>query len=184
MANKFHVIVGVSGSIACYKVADVVSKLVQAGIDVTVTMTPHATKFVAPMTFQTLTRRRVLVDQYDPETVLDPTHVSVTDDADLVLIAPATANVIGKIAHGIADDMLTSLMLAVRCPVLIAPAMNDRMYANPMVKANLARLKAAGYAFIDPDEGYLACGTVAVGRLADPAKIVARVTSMLKKKKK
>lgn len=180
MTRKPHVIVGVSGSIAAYKAADVVSKLVQAGMDVTVTMTPHATKFVAPMTFQALTRRRVLVDQYDPETVLDPTHVTLTDDADLVLIAPATANVIGKIAHGIADDMLTSLMLAVRCPVLIAPAMNDRMLANPFVKANVARLKGAGYAFIDPEAGRLACGTVGVGRLADPEKIVARVKKMLK----
>lgn len=183
MAKKPNVVVGVSGSIAAYKAADVVSKLVQADMTVTVVMTPHAAKFVAPLTFQTLSRRRVLVDQYDPETVLDPTHVSVTDDADLVLIAPATANVIGKIAHGIADDMLTSLMLAVRCPVLIAPAMNDRMFGNPMVQANIERLKAEGYAFIDPEAGYLACGSVAVGRLADPEKIVARVKAMLKKKK-
>lgn len=173
------IVLGVSGSIAAYKAADLCSKLVQEGARVSVVMTEHATRFVAPLTFQTLTRRRVLVDQYDEETVLDPTHISLTDEANLVLVAPATANVIGKIAHGIADDMLTSLMLAVHCPVLIAPAMNDRMYGNKIVQANLHALKDAGMQFIDPEEGYLACGTVSVGRLADPARIVERVRKIL-----
>jgi phosphopantothenoylcysteine decarboxylase/phosphopantothenate--cysteine ligase len=173
-------VLGVSGSIAAYKAADVASKLVQAGATVAVVMTAHAAKFVTPLTFQTLTRVRVLVDQYDEATVTDPTHISILEGADLVLLAPATANIIGKIAGGIADDAITSLMLAVRCPVLIAPAMNDRMWGNPIVRENVQKLKKLKMEFIDPEEGYLACGTVAQGRLADPARIVERVVKRLR----
>ena len=173
------IVLGVTGSIAAYKAADVASKLVQAGATVAVVMTPNAVKFIAPLTFQALTRTKVMSDPYDESAVIDPTHISLLEGADLVLIAPATANIIGKIAHGIADDMLTSLMLAVACPVIIAPAMNDRMYANPIVRANIARLKELSIEFIDPEEGYLACGTIAQGRLADPLRIVARVIERL-----
>lgn len=178
LAGK-RIVLGVCGSIAAYKAADVASKLVQQGATVAAVMTQNATRFITPLTLQTLTRVKVMCDPFDLDGVTDATHISLLEGADLVLIAPATANAIGKLAHGIADDMLTSLMLAVRCPVLIAPAMNDRMYANPVVQANLARLKELGMEFIDPEEGYLACGTVAQGRLADPARIVERVISRL-----
>jgi phosphopantothenoylcysteine decarboxylase/phosphopantothenate--cysteine ligase len=177
--NGRRIVLGVCGSIAAPKAADVASKLVQEGATVAVVMTPHATRFITPLTFQAITRTRVMSDPFDEAAVLDPTHISLLDGAHLVLIAPATANVLGKIAHGIADDMLTSLMLAVRCPVLIAPAMNDRMWANPIVQENIAKLRALKMEFIDPEEGYLACGTTAMGRLADPAAIVRRVLQRL-----
>jgi phosphopantothenoylcysteine decarboxylase/phosphopantothenate--cysteine ligase len=170
-----EIVVGVTGSIAAYKAAEVVSQLVQRGAGVTVVMTRSATQFVGALTFQTLTRRRVMIDQFDLESVVDPTHISLTDEADLVVIAPATANVIAKAAHGIADDMLTSLLLAVSCPVLVAPAMNDRMWAHPAVKENIGILRKRGYKFVEPDSGFLACGTYAKGRLANPAQIVSEV---------
>jgi phosphopantothenoylcysteine decarboxylase/phosphopantothenate--cysteine ligase len=170
-----EIVVGVTGSIAAYKAAEVVSQLVQRGAGVTVVMTRSATQFIGPLTFQTLTRRRVMIDQFDLESVVDPTHISLTDEADLVVLAPATANILGKAAHGIADDMLTSLLLAVSCPVLVAPAMNDRMWAHPAVKENIEILKKRGYAFIEPDSGFLACGTYAKGRLANPAQIVSEI---------
>jgi phosphopantothenoylcysteine decarboxylase/phosphopantothenate--cysteine ligase len=170
-----EIVVGVTGSIAAYKAAEVVSQLVQRDAGVTVVMTRSATQFVGPLTFQTLTRRRVLIDQFDLESVVDPTHITLTDDADLVAIVPATANFMGKAAHAIADDMLTSLLLAVECPVLVAPAMNDRMWKHPGVQENIGILKKRGYKFVDPDSGFLACGTYAKGRLADPARILEEI---------
>jgi phosphopantothenoylcysteine decarboxylase / phosphopantothenate---cysteine ligase len=170
-----EIVVGVTGSIAAYKAAEVVSQLVQRDAGVTVVMTRSATQFVGPLTFQTLTRRRVMIDQFDFESVVDPTHISLTDDADLVVVAPATANFVGKAAHGIADDMLTSLLLAVTCPVLVAPAMNDRMWAHPAVQENIATLRKRGYTFVEPDSGFLACGTYAKGRLANPAQIIEEI---------
>ena len=170
-----EIIVGVTGSIAAYKAAEVVSQLVQSGAGVTVVMTRSATQFVGALTFQTLTRRRVMIDQFDLESVVDPTHISLTDEADLVVIAPATANFLGKAAHGIADDMLTSLLLAVSCPVLVAPAMNDRMWAHPAVKENIEILRKRGYKFVEPESGFLACGTYAKGRLANPAQIISEI---------
>lgn len=173
------VVVGVGGSIAAYKAAEVVSQLVQRGARVPVVMTKSATNFVGPLTFQTITRIRVMVDQFDPESVIDATHISLTEKADLVLVAPATANLMAKMAHGLADDMLTSLLLAVRCPVLVAPAMNDRMWGNQVVQKNLASLRELGFRIVEPDEGFLACGTYAVGRLADPDRIVKEVEGIL-----
>jgi len=174
-----RIVVGVTGSIAAYKAAEVVSQLVQRDADVTVVMTRAATQFVGPLTFQTLTRHRVMVDPFDLENVVDPTHISLTDEADLVVIAPATANVLGKAAHGIADDMLGSLLLAVTCPVLVAPAMNDRMWAHPAVQDNIAILKKRGYRFVEPDSGFLACGSYAKGRLANPVQIVEEIVRCL-----
>jgi phosphopantothenoylcysteine decarboxylase/phosphopantothenate--cysteine ligase len=170
-----EIVVGVTGSIAAYKAAEVVSQLVQRSAGVTVVMTRSATQFVGPLTFQTLTRRRVMIDQFDLESVVDPTHISLTDEADLVVIAPATANFMGKAAHGIADDMLTSLLLAVTCPVLVAPAMNDRMWNHPAVQENVAILRKRGYKFVEPESGFLACGTYAKGRLANPVQIVEEI---------
>ncbi len=170
-----EIVVGVTGSIAAFKAAEVVSQLVQRGAGVTVVMSDAATKFVGPLTFQALTRRRVMTDPFDLESVVDPTHISLSDQADLVLVAPATANFLAKAAHGIADDMLTSLLLAVTCPVLVAPAMNDRMWNHPAVKENLAILRKRGLRFVEPESGFLACGSYAKGRLADPASIVLEV---------
>ena len=175
-----EIVVGVTGSIAAYKSAEIVSQLVQRGAGVTVVMSEAATKFVGPLTFQTLTRRRVMIDQFDLESVVDPTHISLTDKANIVLVAPARANFRGKAAHGIADDMVTSLLLAVTCPVLVAPAMNDRMWNHPAVKENIEILRKRGYRFVDPDSGFLACGTYAKGRLADPGAIVSTVEKLLK----
>ena len=175
-----NVILGVTGSIAAYKAADIASALVQKGINVTVIMTASATKFITPFTLQTLTRNRVLCDQFDIDSVIDPSHISLTDKNDLVLIAPATANFIGKVANGIADDALTSLMLAVKCPVLVAPAMNDRMYQNKVVQENMKKLKQFGYKFIDPEKGYLACGSYGDGRLANLGRIISAVQRELK----
>jgi len=173
------VVVGVGGSIAAFKAAEVVSQLVQRGAQVPVVMTKSATNFVGPLTFQTLTRIRVMVDQFDAESVIDATHISLTEKADLVLVAPATANLIAKMAHGLADDMLTSLLLAVRCPVLVAPAMNDRMWGHKAFQKNLAAIRELGYRIIEPGEGFLACGTYAKGRLAEPLQIVKEVESLL-----
>src|SRR5262245_34820180 len=173
------IVVGVGGSIAAYKAAEVVSQLVQRGARVPVVMTKSAAHFVGPLTFQTLTRIRVMVDQFDPESVIDATHISLTEKADLVLVAPATANLIAKIAHGLADDMLTSLLLAVQCPVLVAPAMNDRMWGNKAFQKNLAAIRDLGHRIIEPREGFLACGTYAVGRLAEPLEIVKEVEGVL-----
>lgn len=174
-----RIVVGVTGSIAAYKAAEVVSQLVQRGAEVHVVMTESATHFVGALTFQTIARTRVMIDQFDLENVIDATHISLTDEADLVLIAPATANVLAKIAHGMADDMLTSLVLAVKCPILIAPAMNDRMWSNAAVQENVAKVKKLGARFVEPEEGFLACGTYAVGRLAEPARIVAEAQKLV-----
>ena len=170
-----EIVVGVTGSIAAYKAAEVVSQLVQRGAGITVVMSRAATQFVGPLTFQTLTRRRVMIDPFDLESVVDPSHISLTDKANLVLVAPATANFMAKAAHGIADDMLTSLLLAVRCPVLVAPAMNDRMWTHPAVQENIAILRKRGYKFVDPESGFLACGSYAKGRLANPLQVVTEV---------
>lgn len=175
-----EIVVAVSGSIAAYKAADLVSKLVQRGAGATVVMTRAAAQFVGPLTFQTLTRRRVMVDPFDLESVVDPTHISLTDKAELLVVAPATANLIAKAAVGIADDMPTSLLLAVACPVLLAPAMNDRMWAHPTVQANLQTLRKRGLRVVEPESGFLACGSYAKGRLADPAAIVAEIEKLLK----
>ena len=175
-----EIVVGVTGSIAAFKAAELVSQLVQRGAGVTVVMSDAATKFVGPLTFQTLTRRRVMTNQFDLDSVVDPTHISLTDKANLVLVAPATANFLGKAAHGIADDMLTSLLLAVTCPVLVAPAMNDRMWNHPAVKENVAILRKRGVRFVDPESGFLACGSYAKGRLADPTAVLAAVEKCIK----
>lgn len=178
LAGK-RVVVGVTGSIAAFKSAEIVSQLVQRGADVVVVMTASATRFVGPLTFQTITRNRVMIDPFDLDSVIDASHISLTDEADLVLVAPATANFLAKAAHGMADDMLTSLLLAVTCPVLVAPAMNDRMWKNKATQRNLEAVRELGYRIVEPEEGFLACGTYAVGRLAGPARIVAEVERLL-----
>jgi phosphopantothenoylcysteine decarboxylase/phosphopantothenate--cysteine ligase len=174
-----NIVLGVGGSIACYKAADLTSRLAQAGFDVHVVMTRHATEFIAPLTFQTLSRNPVTTGVFDEKESWHPGHIALADSADLLLVAPATANLIAKLACGIADDALTSIALATRAPLLIAPAMNGKMWTHPATQENVTRLKARDALFIGPGEGLLACGYEGVGRLWDTADIVAEVKKIL-----
>ncbi|MCP1305985.1 bifunctional phosphopantothenoylcysteine decarboxylase/phosphopantothenate--cysteine ligase CoaBC [Paenibacillus tyrfis] len=183
MLNGKTILLGVSGGIAAYKGAAVCSKLAQAGADVRVIMTESATKFVAPLTFQTLSRHDVIVDTFDEKDASVVSHIDLADRADVVVIAPATANVIGKIALGLADDMLSTTLLATTAPILVAPAMNVHMYAHPAVQANMQKLAERGVRFIEPGTGQLACGYVGKGRLAEPEEIVAAVERFFQEKR-
>lgn len=176
-----EIVVAVCGGIAAYKVADLVSKLVQAGTGVTVCMTDNAGQFVTPVTFQALTHRPVHTTMWhaDSTSVLD--HLGLTEKADLMLIAPATANIIAKAACGIADDLVSTMICASACPVVFAPAMNSRMWLNPICQENVTRLKKLGYQFIDPEEGFLAERTKGPGRLAEPQTILAELAALLAK---
>ncbi len=176
----YEVVVAVCGGIAAYKVCHVVSMLVQRGAGVTVAMTEAATRFVGVQTFQALTARQVFTSLWTAEAYHDPQHIRLTESADLFLIAPATANIIGKIAAGIADDLVSTLVLSADCPVIVAPAMNTRMWQNPVVRENVARLKTYGYRFIEPAAGWLACRAVGPGRLAEPDAIFAEVVDRLR----
>lgn len=180
MIKSKEIIVGVTGSIAAYKAAELVSYLSQQGASVTVVMTQAASHFITPLTFQTLSHNRVFSHLFETDYQPAPEHISLAEKADLVLIVPATANIIGKIAHGIADDLLSSVVMAVQRPVLIAPAMNEKMYRNPIVQENIARLKQRGYKFISPEKGHLACQKVGEGRLASLEKIIKSVERVLK----
>ncbi|MBS2968930.1 bifunctional phosphopantothenoylcysteine decarboxylase/phosphopantothenate--cysteine ligase CoaBC [Metabacillus sp. KIGAM252] len=177
MGDKKKILLGVSGGIAVYKAAALTSKLTQAGYDVKVIMTASACEFVSPLTFQALSRHDVFTDTFDEKDSKVIAHIDLADWADLIVIAPATANVIGKLANGLADDMLTTTMLAATAPVWIAPAMNVHMYDHPAVKRNIQTLFEYGYRFIEPSEGYLACGYVGRGRLEEPEKIVRLIQS-------
>ena len=174
-----QLIVCVCGGIAAYKVADVVSKLVQRGAGVSVCMTRNATEFVTPLTFQALSGRPVRLDTFRLIESSDPQHIAITERADLMLVAPATNNIIAKVAHGICDDLISTMICASACPVVFAPAMNSRMWQNSIFQENLAKLAKAGYRFIGPEEGWLACRSVGKGRMSEPAKIVAELSEML-----
>lgn len=178
MLKGKKILIGVTGGIAAYKAAEIVSQLSQKGADVKVIMTKAATEFVTPLTFQTLSHNPVYIEMFSGYEV-NPKHISLADEADLLLIAPATANIIGKIAHGIADDLLSTVVMSVKCPVLIAPAMNDNMYKNPIVQDNIKRLKKLGYKFIPPEKGHLACQKIAEGRLASIETIINSILRIL-----
>jgi phosphopantothenoylcysteine decarboxylase/phosphopantothenate--cysteine ligase len=171
---------GVCGGIGAYKAVEVVRGLQTRGHDVAAVMTRSARKFVGPVTFEAITRRRVITDQFAAGANADIEHIALATDAKLLLVAPATANVIGKFAHGIADDFLTSLYLATRAPVLMAPAMNTNMLEHDAVVASMATLRTRGVRFVDPGEGYLACGWVGKGRLAEPEDVVEAADAMLR----
>ncbi len=179
-SDKYHVVLGVTGGIACYKSAAVVSALCKSGINVDVIMTENATRFVGPMTFQTLSKNPVTVDTFGSVKYWEVEHIALAEKADVMLIAPATADIIGKVASGIADDMLSTTIMAVTAPVVFAPSMNVHMYENPVVQENIARLKKLGYRFIEPGEGLLACGDTGRGRMAEPEEITAYVDNLLK----
>jgi phosphopantothenoylcysteine decarboxylase/phosphopantothenate--cysteine ligase len=174
-----EVIVAVCGGIAAYKVADVVSKLVQRGAGVTVCMTREAQKFITPLTFEALSARKVRTDAFDLVDSADPQHIALTEKADLMLVAPATSNMLAKVAHGLCDDLVSLMICASACPVVFAPAMNNRMWEHPVTQENFARLQKIGYRFIGPEAGWLACRNVGLGRLSEPGKIVEEVASLL-----
>jgi len=177
--DGYEVVVGVTGGIAAYKVCEVVSRLVQRQGGVTVAMTRSARRFVGRVTFQALSGRRVLTSLWQDEQPGDVQHIALTGGADLTLVAPATANILGKIAGGVADDLLTTLVIGAGSPVLLAPAMNDRMWANPLVQRNVRLLKDHGFGFVEPTSGWLACRSVGPGRLAEPGAIVDAVVDLL-----
>lgn len=170
---------GVSGGIAAYKAVEVCSRLRKLGADVQVVMTRNATKLVSPLTFRSISGNPVIVGAFEEPVRWKVEHVEFGRWAEVIVVAPATANVIGKVASGIADDFLTTAIMAARCKVLFAPAMNTAMYENPIVQANIARLRSLGYEFIEPGEGWLACGEPGRGRLAEPEEIVDRLVTAL-----
>lgn len=178
LAGK-HLVVGVTGGIAAYKTAAMVSTLVQRGATVRVVMTESATRFVGPVTFQALTRQPVYTDMWADTEDYRSTHISLADWADALVVAPATANVLAKMACGLADDLLSTTVLALDAPVLVAPAMNSRMWAKAVVQENVARLASRGYRFVGPGEGRLACGTSGAGRMSEPDEIIAALEGLL-----
>ena len=176
---KKCVVIGVTGGIAVYKALDVISALRKKDIDVHVIMTKSATEFVNPITFQSISQNMVVTNMFSEPKAWEIQHISLAQRADLMLIAPATANIIGKISNGIADDMLSTTIMATKAKVIFAPAMNTNMYENPITQGNIKRLKEYGYKFIEPASGRLACGDVGKGKLADVNTIVERVLSEL-----
>ena len=177
------VLLGVTGGIAAYKMANVASALVKAGAQVHVVMTENATQFITPLTFETLTNNRCVVDTFARDFQYDVTHISLAKQADLILVAPATANVIAKLAHGIADDMLTTVVLAARCRKLIAPAMNTAMLENPITQDNLCTLAGYGFGIIQPASGLLACRDVGSGKLPEPEVLLDHIARELARPK-
>lgn len=178
--SGYEVLICVCGGIAAYKVCAVVSELAQRGAGVTVAMTAAATRFVQPLTFQALSARPVLHSTWDAPDASDVQHIRCTEKADLLIVAPATANILSKIAAGIADDPVSTLVLSAASPVLLVPAMNNRMWENPIVQRNVTALREFGYAILGPASGWLACRSVGPGRMVEPREILDDVVSRLK----
>src|SRR5215203_227198 len=175
----YRIGLGVSGGIAAYKAVEVMRLLQKSGCEVSVAMTKHATEFVQPLTFRALTDNHVIVDDYDPANPDPIAHINFSQQIDLLLIVPATANIIAKFANGVADDFLSSTYLASNAPVLIAPAMNTTMWENPATQRNIAQLKKDGVHFVEPVAGELACKTVGTGKLEDVENIVAQALALM-----
>jgi len=180
MASKKTVVLAVTASIAAYRACEIISALNRYGVNVRVLMTKESGEFITPLTLQTLSRNKVVEDMFELPEKWDPVHTSIADEADLVLIAPATANILGKLASGICDDIISCVVYATRAPVLIAPAMNEKMYTHKIVQENIAKLKKIGYKFIGPVKGHLACGHVDMGHIADTKDIVSEAKRLLK----
>jgi phosphopantothenoylcysteine decarboxylase/phosphopantothenate--cysteine ligase len=174
-----NIIFGVTGSIAAFKAAEIVSRLKSQGFDITVIMTKSAQNFINPLTFRTLSQNEVITDIFIEDGMYDLQHISLADKADIIVIAPATANIIGKLASGIADDALTSIIMAIDAPLLIAPAMDDRMYLNPIMQKNIKMLQDVGYKFVGPEKGRLASGRIGIGRMADVELIIQLIIGEL-----
>jgi phosphopantothenoylcysteine decarboxylase/phosphopantothenate--cysteine ligase len=179
MIKDKSVVLGVCGGIAAYKVVEVASRLKKLDAIVDVIMTENATEFVTPLTFRSITHRPVVTDMFAEPKTFDVQHISLATKADIIVIAPATANIIGKLASGIADDMLTTTVMASTSPVLIAPAMNFNMYQNPIVQQNIEKLKSLGYIFMEPETGRMAEGSSGKGRLPEPVRIVEDIIKIL-----
>ena len=177
------VVLGVTGSIAAYKIANLASMLVKQHADVNVIMTHNAANFINPITFETLTGNKCLVDTFDRNFQFNVEHVALAKRADIFMVAPASANVIGKMANGIADDMLTTTILAAKCPKLVSPAMNTNMYENQIVQDNLKKLENYGFEIIDPASGYLACGDTGAGKMPEPETLFAYIMRTIACKK-
>lgn len=182
MLQGKHIVLGVTGSIAAYKIASLASMLKKRKADVTVIMTPNAANFINPITFETLTGNKCLMDTFDRNFQFNVEHVSLAKQTDVFMVAPASANVIARAAHGMADDMLTTTLLACQCPKIIAPAMNTRMYQNPIVQDNLRTLERYGMEVITPAEGYLACGDVGEGKMPEPEFLLEYIVKALQPK--
>lgn len=172
MFKNLNIVVGITGGIASYKACGIVSYLKQQGANVDVIMTKNACQFITPLTLETLSKNKVIVDMFQRPDYIDVKHITLAKKADLFLIVPATANIIGKVANGIADDMLSTTILATKSPVIFSPAMNNVIYENPIVKDNLKKLKSYGYKIIEPSIGHLACGYEAKGKLPKNEKII------------
>lgn len=179
MLEGVHVLLGVTGGIACYKSCEIVSRLRKAGAEVDVVMTAHACEFVSPMTFETLSGNRVVSDMFARPERWDVAHISLAKKADICVIAPASADILAKAAHGIADDMLSTTLLALKCPVIAAPAMNTNMYENVVVRENVRILQERGWIMMEAGEGRLACGDTGKGKMPEPVDIVARIDEEL-----
>jgi phosphopantothenoylcysteine decarboxylase/phosphopantothenate--cysteine ligase len=179
MLKNRTIVLGITGGIAAYKAADIASKLTQAGAKVETVMTEASTRFITPLTLRNITHRPVVTDMFEPASEWSEQHVALAEVADAVLIAPATANTIAKLAAGIADDMLGCIVLATESPVIVSPAMNDIMYHNSITQENIAKLKARGFTFIEPEYGRLASGKMGQGRLPDTPKIIKVVEEVL-----
>ena len=175
------IVLGVTGSIAAYRACEIISALRKESFNVKTILTGEGAQFITPLSLQTLSRNKVLTDMFEPPEKWDPVHTSLAEEASLVLIAHATANVIGKLASGICDDLLTCVVYAASAPVLIAPAMNEKMYEHAIVKENIAKLKKTGYSFVGPVKGRLACGHIAIGHIADTPDIVAAAKKSIKR---
>ncbi len=180
--KKKNIVLGITGSIAAYKSAELIRLFVKSGASVMPVMTKNACRFITPLTVQTLAKNKVYLDMFEPASDWEVEHVSIAGKADVLLIAPASADVIAKLAAGIADDALTTLALAVNCPVAICPAMNSMMYKNKITRRNIESLKKAGYIFIGPEKGELACGEEGEGRMSAPEKIFSEIEKILSSK--
>lgn len=175
----YEILLGVTGGIAAFKAAALCSQLKRAGAGVSVVMTEHAQRFVTPLTFASLSGRRVYVSLWEMEKDYDPAHISLTEGADLIVVAPASANMMAKLQAGIADDLLSTLLLSAASEVLLAPAMNTRMYQHAATQRNLQCLRESGVHMVGPESGRLACGTEGMGRMSEPETIVEKITDVL-----
>ena len=183
MFKDLNIVVGITGGISAYKACGVVSYLKNEGANVDVIMTKNACNFITPLTLETLSKNKVVVDMFKNEDYTEVKHISLAKKADLFLIVPASANIIGKIANGIADDMLSTTVIATKAPVIFAPAMNNQMYENKIVQNNIEKLKEYGYKFIEPATGHLACGYEAKGKLPKTEEIIDYVKVLIKEMK-
>ena len=179
MIKGKNIVIGITGGIACYKACEVITHLVREGANVEVIMTKNATEFITPLTIETLSKHKVVVDMFEKKEHIEVEHISLSRKADLIAVVPATANIIGKVANGIADDMLSTTIMATRAKVVFAPAMNNEMYNNIIVQDNITKLRKYGYDFVEPIEGNLACGYRAIGKLANKETIIAKIQKLL-----